>query len=292
MTIKSNADALFDRLSSCDLCPRRCGVDRKKGVFGFCKAGAEIAIASKNIHNGEEPPISGRNGSGTIFFTYCNLNCVFCQNYPISQLMQGKEISQNELAKIMLSLQERKAHNINLVSPTHFTAQIAQAIIKARDEGLIIPIVYNCGGYESISALKLLAGLIDIYMPDCKYADDKLAIKYSNAPSYVEANRAAIFEMLEQVGHLEIDENGLAKKGLLIRHLVLPGEVENSKKVLDFIAHDISCDTYISLMSQYHKAYRAAEFENLNRKLKYNEYEQVLEHADKLGLQNGWRQEV
>jgi putative pyruvate formate lyase activating enzyme len=218
------------------------------------------------------------------------LECVFCQNYPISQLGNGKEISQNDLIDIMIDLQIRKAHNINLVTPTHYSAHIANAIYEARKKGLTIPIVYNSSGYESLETLKLLEGLIDIYMPDIKYADDDLALRYSNVKGYTYYSRIALKEMFRQVGFLSFDDKGIAKKGLLIRHLVLPNNLENTKKALDFIASEISPKTFVSLMSQYHKAYKADNFEELSGKLKKQEYNEALRYLDDLGLINGWRQ--
>jgi len=291
MMNSENIDKLYLMMDECILCPRKCKARRNRGEKGFCKTANKILIASRNIHFGEEPPISGSNGSGTVFFANCSLNCVFCQNYPISQLGNAKEVSDKQLIDIFLELQDKKAHNINLITPTHYSAHIAKVIYFARQKGLQIPIVYNSSGYENIEALKFLEGFIDIYLPDIKYSDDNIAIKYSNASGYVKANRESLKEMKRQVGNLSLDTQGIAQKGLLIRHLVLPENLENTKGCLDFIADELSKDAYISLMSQYHKAYKADEFLELSHKLKISEYEKALQYMDLLGLQNGWKQE-
>ncbi|MDR3049635.1 MAG: radical SAM protein [Elusimicrobiota bacterium] len=290
MNTQQNINKLFSMMDSCNLCPRACGVNRNKSVKGFCKTADEIFIASHTVHNGEEPPISGMRGSGTIFFSNCSLNCVFCQNYPISQFGNGRKISVNDLADIMLELQDKGVHNINLVTPTHYSAHIAKAIYIAKQKGLKIPTLYNSSGYESVEALRLLEGLIDIYMPDIKYGDDETAFRYSNVKNYVKTNQAALKEMKRQAGGLSFDSDGTAKKGLLIRHLVLPNEIENSKSCLDFIAKELSKDTYISIMSQYHKAYKSDDLK-MPQKLDGGQYRQVLDYMDSLGLENGWRQE-
>jgi putative pyruvate formate lyase activating enzyme len=289
--MKQNIEKLFSIMDKCFLCPRKCGAMRNAGQKGFCKTADKIFIASRNVHFGEEPPISAQKGSGTIFFSNCCLNCVFCQNYPISQLGNGMEISQDELTDAMLWLQKKEVCNINFVTPTHYSAHIAKSIFDAKKRGLKIPIVYNSSGYENPEVLKLLDGLIDIYMPDIKYSDDVLAKKYSNVKDYVYYNKLSIKEMYRQVGNLHIDKQGVAKRGLLIRHLVLPNNLENTKKVLDFIAREISTDVFISLMSQYHNAYKSPDFEELSRGLSKSLYRSSLEYMDKLGFQNGWRQE-
>ncbi|MDR0822409.1 MAG: radical SAM protein [Endomicrobium sp.] len=289
MNTQQNIIQLFLMMDSCSLCPRACGVNRNKGVKGVCKTADKIFIASHTVHNGEEPPISGTRGSGTIFFSNCSLNCVFCQNYPISQLGNGREISNDDLADIMLNLQDKGVHNINLVTPTHYSAHIAKAIYEAKQKGLKIPLLYNSSGYESVEALRLLEGLIDIYLPDIKYSNDDIAFRYSNVKNYVEANRAALKEMKRQVGNLSFDSDGIAQKGLLIRHLVLPNEIENTKACLDFIAKELSKDTYISIMSQYHKAYKSDDLK-MPQKLDNGQYQQALDYMDSLGLENGWRQ--
>ncbi|MBI5574241.1 MAG: radical SAM protein [Elusimicrobia bacterium] len=278
-------------LSKCSVCPRNCNVNRLKNKLGFCKIGKNPKISAYNLHFGEEPPISGTNGSGTIFFTGCNLRCVFCQNYPISQRCCGNEITVEKLAEIMITLQNQNANNINLVTPTHVVPQIIEAVLLAKNRGLKIPIVYNSGGYEKVETLKLLKGIIDIYMPDAKYSDDKMAEKYSDAKNYWEINKKTLKEMHRQVGDLQI-KNGIAVKGLLIRHLVLPDNIAGSKKVFEFISKEISQKTYISIMAQYHPANRADEFPELQRKITNEEYSQVLNWADEFGLTYGWRQEL
>ncbi|MCX5781558.1 MAG: radical SAM protein [Elusimicrobia bacterium] len=284
--------ALYDLLNPCRLCPQNCGVNRLKGEKGKCRTGNEFYISSFNVHHGEEPPISGYSGSGTIFFANCNLSCVFCQNYPISQFGHGKKSNIPELVKIMLELQNQGVHNINFVTPTHVVPWICEALLEAKSKGLKIPVVYNCGGYESIETLKLLDGVIDIYMPDAKYSIDEKAFKYSNAKNYWGINKIAIEEMFRQVGNLVIDKLGIAKKGLLIRHLVLPNDITGSKKVLNFISKNISPKTYLSLMSQYHPAHNAIKFPELNRSVSKEEYKPIVEYAHKLGLDNGWIQEL
>ncbi|MFH1783512.1 MAG: radical SAM protein [bacterium] len=283
-------EALNAKLEVCTLCPRSCGINRLKDEAGVCRTGKMPIVSSHNVHFGEEPPISGISGSGTIFFTNCNLRCVFCQNYPISQMGNGKDVSLQELATIMVTLQQRGCHNINLVSPTHVIAQVVEALPMAIDHGLKIPFVYNSGGYDSCETLRLLDGIVDIYMPDAKYANDESAKKYSDAPNYVQINQKAVKEMYRQVGDLVIDKTGVAERGLLVRHLVLPDDIANSQKVLEFIAEEISQKTYISLMAQYHPAYRSNEFPSVSRKITQEEYERVLAVTERLGLERGWRQ--
>jgi len=277
-------------MTSCHICPRRCGVNRLKGEIGYCKGGIEPEISSFYSHMGEEPPISGWTGSGTIFFTHCSLRCVFCQNYPISQLGYGNKISIQKLAKIMITLQKRGCHNINLVTPTHFVPQIVAALDIAAGEGLKIPLVYNCGGYEEVSTLKLLEGIVDIYMPDIKYGEKKEAKKYSNAPDYFEVAKKAIKEMHRQVGELKMSKDNIAQKGLIIRHLVLPNDLAKTKKVLSFIKNEISPQTYISIMNQYFPAYKAIHIKELNRKIRKLEYRKVLQLVQRLSLERGWQQ--
>ncbi|MDR2773088.1 MAG: radical SAM protein [Elusimicrobiota bacterium] len=288
--MKHKIEELFLAMDECVLCPRKCKAHRNKGQKGFCRSADKIFVASRNVHFGEEPPISGQRGSGTIFFSNCSLNCVFCQNYPISQLGNGVEISQEELSAALISLQDKGVCNINFVTPTHYSAHIAKAIFDARSKGLRVPVVYNSSGYENPEILKLLEGFIDIYMPDIKYSNDVLASKYSNVKDYVSNNQLSLIEMYRQVGELELDENGIAKRGLLIRHLVLPNNTRNSKGALDFIARSISTNTFVSLMSQYHGAYKSQNFPELADGLSKKDYLEVLEYMDKLGFENGWRQ--
>jgi len=289
--LKNRIKRAYELLKKCTICPRRCGVNRLKGERGVCKSGFELVVSSFHCHFGEEPPISGYRGSGTIFFTHCNLGCVFCQNYPISHLGNGNRVSQKRLAEMMLALQDKGCHNINLVTPTHFVPQILSSLSLAIENGLNIPLVYNCGGYERVETLKLLRGIVDIYMPDIKYGGMEEAKKYSSAPDYFKIAKEAVKEMYRQVGNLRINKEGIAQKGLLVRHLVLPNGLARSRKVLTFLAKEISPYVYVSIMSQYFPAYRAREFKELNRRITPEEYEEVLSVADELGLKRGWRQE-
>lgn len=288
--IKSRAEKARKLLSPCSLCPRHCGVDRLKGEKGFCKTGIDAPVSSRNLHHGEEPPISGYRGSGTIFFSNCNLKCVFCQNYPISQMGVGGDVSARELGDIMLTLQRRGAHNINFVTPSHVVHAIISALVYAIEGGLRIPLVYNSSGYDSLEELELLDGIIDIYMPDMKYSDDEVAKKYSNAPNYVEVNRKAIKEMHRQVGTLVMDEEGIALRGLLIRHLVLPEGLAGTEDVLAFIANEISKDTYISLMSQYFPTNKAFQYPEISRMVNRSEYRKAVDMLHRFGLENGYIQ--
>jgi len=281
----------YKLLSSCEVCPRKCGVNRLEGEKGFCRSGEEVIVSSYNAHLGEEPPLVGCFGSGTIFFTNCNLKCVYCQNYPISQLGNGNKVSLSELAKIMLALQKRKCHNINLVTPTHFVPQILKSLKSAIKMGLHIPIVYNTSGYDSVNTLKLLDGVVDIYLPDARYADNEIARKYSAAPDYFEIMKKVLKEMHRQVGDLMTDKIGIARSGLIIRHLVLPEGLSGTKKIMHFIAREISPHTYISLMAQYFPAYEAKEFPAISRRINKEEYEKALEVFKKENLENGWFQE-
>ncbi|NIA23733.1 MAG: radical SAM protein [Proteobacteria bacterium] len=279
-------------LSHCNICPRKCGVNRLKGETGVCGVtGENVKIASFNIHHGEEPPISGYNGSGTIFFAGCNLKCVYCQNYPISQMRYGKEYSIDELAKIMLNLQSRKAHNINLVTGNHYIPQIIEAIEIARKEGLTIPIVYNTSGYDLTETLKLMENYADIYLVDMRYSDDKYAVKYSAAPNYTEINGQAITEMYRQKGELKIGKDGTAESGVIIRLLVLPEDISGTKESLKFIHDNIGTNIHLSIMDQYFPTYKAKNYPELNRKIYEREYTKVVEFANELSLTKGWTQE-
>jgi len=255
-------------------------------------AGIKPAVYSWFSHHGEEPPISGSRGSGAIFFSHCTMHCVYCQNYEFSQLSGEKEVTIEELARIMLALEEKGCHNINLVTPTHFIPQILEALAISVGKGLSIPIVYNTSGYDSVRALKLLDGVVDIYLPDMRYGDDEAAETFSGAPCYVKTNREAAAEMFRQAGRLITDSEGIAKKGLIVRHLVLPDNVSSTEKVFKFIAEEISRDVCISLMSQYHPVYRAGEFPRINRKITRGEYERAFDLFLKYGLSNGWVQEA
>ena len=279
-------------LEKCEICPHKCKVNRIKGQIGRCKATDKIKIALYSIHKYEEPCISGEKGSGTIFFSNCNLNCIYCQNYEISQLGKGKEISIERLAEIMLELQEKDVENINLVTPTSYTVQIIEAIKIAKSNGLHIPIIYNTNGYESIETIKKLEGYIDVYLPDLKYYYNKIGKRYSKIDNYFEITTKAILEMYNQVGKTLLDERGIIKKGLMIRHLVLPNNIENSKKILKWIKENINNDVYINVMAQYFPTYKAKEDEKLNRKLTQNEFKEIENFVYELDIKNGYMQEL
>lgn len=279
-------------LKECILCPRRCKINRLAGELGFCKSGKDVVISSSGAHHGEEPPISGFGGSGTIFFTGCNLRCLFCQNYQISQEYEGRPVTTEKLGQIMISLQEKGCHNINLVSPTHFVPQILESLLYAVKKGLTLPIVYNTNGYDTIETLKLLDGIVDIYLPDIKYSDDKYAQEYSAVSDYVRNNRLALKEMHRQVGNLLQTKMGVAEHGVIIRHLVLPQRVAGSFASLYFIKQEISKDAYISLMSQYHPSYKAHKHPLINRRLKQSEYDEVVQYAESSELGNCYIQSL
>ena len=278
-------------LECCTICPHNCKINRTKNP-GRCKSTDKIKIALYSIHNFEEPCISGEKGSGTIFFSNCNMNCVFCQNYEISQLGRGKEITIEELANVMIKQQERNVQNINLVTPTSYALHIVEAIKIARKKGLKIPIVYNTNGYESVETLKLLEGYVDIYLPDLKYYSNDIAVKYSKAPNYFEIATKAILEMINQVGTPEFDENGLIKKGVIIRHLVLPGHIQNSKHILKWLKENVNSRAYVSVMAQYFPTYKAKEIPEIARKITKEEYEKVENYLYELDLENGYIQEL
>ena len=283
--------AAYARLRQCDLCPHDCGVDRIAGATGVCRAGLRPRIASANVHRGEEPPISGTRGSGTIFFTGCSLQCRFCQNFPISQFDNGEELTPLALAGRMLRLQGQKVHNINFVTPTHWLPQILAALWLAAGRGFRLPLVWNSSGYEKVDALELLEGVVDIYLPDMKYHDDATATAYSAAPGYREVNRSAVREMFRQVGHLEVDSDGRATKGLIIRHLVLPGGADGAAEILPWIAGNLGRETHVSLMKQYFPAHTAAGVPALSRKITDAEYGAAVAALEDAGLENGWVQE-
>jgi len=285
---------LTDRLTRCECCPRICRVDRLAGQVGFCRIGAGIRIAHAGLHFGEEPPISGVKGSGAIFFVGCNLHCVFCQNYQISQeFQQGRTrtLTTDELASEMVSLQDKGAHNINFVSPSHMIFQMGDAIRAAKGKGLVVPVVYNSNGYDSVDALRQIRGLVDIYLPDIKYLEPGPGKQFSAAADYEDIVPGVLREMLDQVGHLEMDAEGIAVQGLLVRHLVLPDHMDNSRKCLDFLA-DLSPNTFVSIMSQYSPQYKARDYPRINRPLTKAEYAQVIDHAIALGLENAFMQEL
>ena len=271
-------------LKECRLCPRECGVDRLNNEKGYCRTGRRAAVASFNAHFGEEAPLVGRLGSGTIFFSSCNLRCSFCQNYDISHLGEGAEIEAKDLSAIMIELASRGCHNINLVTPTHVVPQILEALLLAVEHGLAIPIVYNSSGYDKVQTLRLLRGIVDIYMPDFKFWDEKWAERYCNAPDYREKAVSALKEMHAQVGDLIIDENGIAERGLLVRHLVMPHGVADTEQVVDFISKEISPNTYVNVMDQYRPCGTAHEDTYINQRLSPEGYAQALESAKNAGL--------
>ncbi len=281
----------YELLNPCSLCPRNCGVNRLNNEKGFCKTGLDPVVYSFMNHQGEEPPISGTLGSGTIFFSNCNMACVYCQNYEFSQLGQGREVSCEALAGYMLDLQKMNCHNINLVTPTHILPQILKALKTAIMGGLEIPLVYNTGGYESVETIKLLDGIVDIYLADMRYADNEASLKYSSVPDYPKYNQEALKEMRSQIGRDEIDQEGIIKRGLIIRHLVLPNNISGTDKVMRFISEELSKDSLISLMSQYLPYHKASEFKDIGRRLTYKEYEDAKEIMEKYGLHGGWIQE-
>lgn len=277
---------LYRRLQSCSLCPRHCGVDRTRGERGFCGGGMLPRVASFHPHFGEEEILSGFRGSGTIFFSGCNMACVYCQNYTISHFREGIEITVEDLADIMLALEKRGCHNINLVTPTHFVPQIFDALTLARKKGLSIPLVYNTSGYEDLEVLRLLRGLVDIYLPDMRYSKEESAIRYSQAPRYPEVCREAIREMFAQVGNVVLSEEGVARRGLIVRILIIPSLEEEAKENLRFLATEVSRDVYVTLLRQYRPMYRAQEFPEIVHLVSDRVYRDVLEYGKSLGLHN------
>jgi len=271
-------------LEECCLCPRHCGVNRLAGESGKCRITSQVVVSSYGPHFGEEAPLVGRHGSGTIFFTYCNLRCIFCQNYTISQLGEGSAVDREELARMMLSLQAKGCHNINLVSPTHVVPYILDALELAVGMGLYLPLVYNSGGYDSVETLKLLDGIVDIYMPDMKYSDEKTAEQLSGIKEYPLVNRAAVREMHRQVGDLQMDEQGVAQRGLLVRHLVLPNKLAGTQEVVRFLAQEVSTNTYLNVMAQYHPCYKAYDIPLLSRPVSRQEFYEATELAHQQGL--------
>ena len=278
-------------LSCCMLCPRECKVNRLKGEVGLCGMTSDIVVARIAPHYYEEPPISGTNGSGAIFFSGCNLKCIFCQNYNISTNNFGKKISINSLATKMIKLQKDGVHNINLVTPTHFIPQIRDSIKQAKKMGLNIPIVYNTGSYEKVNSLKMLDGLIDIYLPDLKYNDDMLAIRYSKAPNYFNTAIDAIEEMYRQVGPVQFDSNGLMTKGVIVRHLLLPGHIDDSKKILEYLHLIYGDNILISIMNQYTPLDNVKNIDELNKTVTEDEYNELIDYAVSIGINNAFVQE-
>jgi putative pyruvate formate lyase activating enzyme len=279
-------------LESCAICPHKCKVNRLKDIKGICHTGRLAEIYSYMAHHGEEPPVSGTKGSGTIFFAHCNLKCVYCQNFEFSQKIgQGRGYSGQEMAKIMLELQERGCHNINLVSPTHVMPQILEALKIAIPMGLNIPLVYNTGGYELPEVIKLLDGIVDIYLPDMRYADPAMSLKFSSAPDYPKYNQASVKEMHRQAGLAQIDDQGIIEKGVIVRHLVLPVGISGTEHIMKFLAQEVSVHTYISLMSQYMPYHKACDFSELSRRISSQEYQEAQDSMDKYSLHNGWTQD-
>ena len=278
-------------LEKCVICPHNCGVNRLDGQVGRCKSRDTVKIALYSTHNFEEPCISGKRGSGTVFFSNCNMNCVFCQNYEISQKGKGREISIEDLAEIFIKQQKKDVENINLVTPTSYVPQIIEAIKIARGNGLKLPIVYNTNGYEKVETLKMLEGYIDIYLPDLKYSDDLLAKRLSKVDNYFEIATNAIREMYRQTGRAIFNDDGIMQKGMIIRHLVLPNHILNSRRVLKWINDNMS-DVYVSVMAQYFPTYKAKDIEDINRKLTKEEYEEIENYLYRLNLENGYIQEL
>jgi putative pyruvate formate lyase activating enzyme len=289
--IRERIQKAYVLLEKCTVCPRRCGVNRLEGQTGLCGVARKPKVASHNVHLGEEPPISGLRGSGTIFFSGCNMRCKYCQNFPISQLRHGREISTRELADMMMNLESKGCHNVNLVTPSHLIPQILEALSHAWDQGFDLPLVYNSSGYDSLDSLELLDGVIDVYLPDMRYSDGEPAGEFSSADDYVEVNRQAIREMYRQVGNLVTDEQGLARKGLIIRHLILPHDVAGSARTFRFIKREVSPDAYVSLMGQYFPSFDASGCVSINRKITPVEYETAVESFLASGLSKGWMQE-
>jgi putative pyruvate formate lyase activating enzyme len=277
-------------LEKCELCPRRCGVNRLKGQTGYCRAGKDVKVAKAMLHMWEEPCLSCNNGSGTVFFSDCSLSCVFCQNFDISQEHRGKEISIDRLSQIIIELQEKGANNINLVSPTHYIPQIVKSLVLAKAKGLALPVVYNSNGYENVEVLKLLDGLVDVYLPDIKYYSDAYAVKYSNAKEYFSHTSRAVLEMLRQVGP-PVFEGDIIKRGLIVRHLLLPGHLSESRKILDWIKDNLPVEVYVSLMCQYVPMHKAVNYPEINKKVTPKAYEWLLDYFLSIGLKNGFMQE-
>jgi len=283
-TLALRIEQALHGLQSCELCPRRCCVDRTAGQSGICKTGRNTIVASFAPHFGEEAPLTGRYGSGTIFFSNCNLNCVFCQNFDISHKGEGKEVTPSQLAGMMLELQKKRVHNINLVSPTHVVPQILEALPEAIDGGLNIPLVYNTGGYDSVETLKLLDGIVDIYMPDIKFTSDIPALFYCTAPDYPQVAQDALREMHRQVGVLQLNSHGHAMRGMLVRHLVMPDGLAGTQKAMHFLADELSADTYVNIMDQYHPCGDIKQFKELQRPVTPEEIEEALSAARAAGL--------
>ena len=286
--LQRRINSLREVLKECRLCPRACKVNRLEGEKGYCRAGADVMISSAFLHFGEEPPLVGSHGSGTIFLTHCNLRCVFCQNYDTSHLGGGEHISTSELARLMIDLQRRGCHNINFVTPTHYVPQIVAALPEAIELGLMVPLVYNCGGYESLEVIELLDGIIDIYMPDTKFSREEDAASYCNAPDYSQVLQEVLLEMHRQVGDLMLDERGVAYRGLLIRHLVMPHSVAGTEGIMSFIVRRLSSNSYVNIMDQYRPLCRAGEYPKIDRRISLREYREAIDIAKAEGLHRGF----
>jgi len=281
-------DSLNEILAECSLCPRHCGINRIQGELGYCRAGSKLMVSSVSPHFGEEAPLVGYRGSGTVFLTHCNLRCVFCQNDDISHGGRGEITSPSQMASYMMRLKELGCHNINFVTPTHYTPQIVASLPEAIGLGLDLPLVYNCSGYESLEVIKLLDGIIDIYMPDAKYAGEEPAKRFSNAPDYPHVLKAVLKEMHRQVGDLQMDQNGIAQKGLLIRHLVMPSDIAGTEDLMEFIAGEISQDSYVNIMQQYRPQHKSFDYPELRRRITYGEYLDAVKVARRFGLHRGF----
>ena len=290
-TLQERADRLCRELEHCAICPRNCRVNRLEEKTGFCKTGKKSVLYSYLSHYGEEPVISGEHGSGTIFFAGCNLRCVYCQNYEFSQLGKGRPVSEEELASYMLALQKEGCHNINFVTPTHVITQILKALLLAIPGGLNIPLVYNTSGYDSLETLEKLDGIFDIYLPDARYADNQISLKFSQAEDYPGVNQKALKEMHRQVGVAQLNQAGIIESGLIIRHLVLPNNLSGTAQIMRFIADELSPDSYISLMSQYFPCYKAEDYQEISRRVSRQEYQKAMEIMYSCGLHNGWVQD-
>ncbi len=293
--LAERARRLEARLAACDICPRQCGINRRESATGFCRSGYLPVVASICAHHGEEPALSGTRGSGTIFFGNCNMRCIYCQNYQISQDPQGqrgKEVDFERLAGHFMELQRQGCHNVNLVTPSHFVPQIVRALLAAIPAGFRLPLVYNTSGYDSPATLQALDGIVDIYLPDIRYASNETAVALSQAPRYVECARTAIKEMHRQVGDLVLDDAGIAKRGVIVRHLILPNGLAGSAESLTWLSREVSPDITVSIMSQYFPTHRAAGFPRIARPISRPEYNELVELLERLGLENGWLQEM
>jgi putative pyruvate formate lyase activating enzyme len=290
--LRERRDQAMETLRSCRLCPRECAANRLGGELGFCGANGGATVAAVSLHHGEEPPVSGTRGSGTVFFTHCNMSCVFCQNYPISQMGVGERMTAGELGDRLLRLEEKGAHNVNFVTPTPHVPQLIGGLLDAREKGFSLPVLYNTNGYDSMETLSLVDGIVDIYLPDMKYRTEELSVLASGTPGYPVHNARAVAEMLRQVGPLDTGDDGIARRGVLIRHLVLPQKVEETERVLSFIREEYGRGIPLSLMGQYFPAHRAVGAPGFSRKLSPAEYERAIRAAERLGFSNVYIQEI